>query len=134
MTMLGQTPVGEIAGLVVREPFVTEGVLRRTGEILPAAGNVQGLVALQYAHPATREALKHAAMCGECQRKFVDAPTLEAHKARDHDPRLVEMQAARAAEREPEPGPRDDAGSWRDANSILPMSVINGDEDGAEMA
>jgi hypothetical protein len=122
--------------------FVTEGVRRRHGEVLPLAGNVTGIINSQYAQYVSKEQFRASVVCSEkgCGRRFIDQQTMEAHVASEHSLEARAMQQALATGAEPEKGPADDEGSRADASNILPVGVTGtqmlaggvGSDDGAD--
>ena len=128
-----------IPGILVQSEFVSEGLLRRSGELLPAKGNFVGVIQAQYAMPATVQQMKAAVKCGVegCGRHFIDEQTREVHKQMAHDPARLEAMQRMAAGMDPEPAPRGgEPGALRDALEVLPQGVTGnrlggpaGDED-----
>ena len=120
----GLAPQGA-GGLMVFSDFVTEGVVRRHGEVLPLEGNVTGVINAQYAQYVSKEQMRGAVVCSEkgCGRRFIDQGTMEAHVASIHSPESLAVREALAKSVGPEPGPADDEGSRRDASGVLPVGV-----------
>jgi len=140
MSHLAATLVNQnIPGILVQAEFVCEGLLRRSGELLPAKGNYVGVIRAQYAMPATVQQMKAGVKCGAegCERRFMDEDTMVAHKAMAHDPARLEAMQRMAAGMDPEPAPRGgEQGALRDALEVLPQGVTGnriggpgGDED-----
>jgi len=140
MSHLAATLVNQnIPGILVQSEFVCEGLLRRSGELLPAKGNYVGVIRAQYAMPATVQQMKAGVKCGAegCERRFMDEDTMVAHKAMAHDPARLEAMQRMAAGMDPEPAPRGgEQGALRDALEVLPQGVTGnriggpgGDED-----
>ena len=140
MSHLAATLVNQnIPGILVQAEFVCEGVLRRSGELLPAKGNYVGVIRAQYAMPATVQQMKAGVKCDAegCERRFMDEDTMVAHKAMAHDPARLEAMQRMAAGMDPEPAPRGgEQGALRDALEVLPQGVTGnrlggpaGDED-----
>ena len=127
MSHLAATLVNQnIPGILVQSEFVCEGVLRRSGELLPAKGNYVGVIRAQYAMPATVQQMKAGVKCDAdgCERRFMDEQTREAHKQMAHDPARLEAMQRMAAGMDPEPPPRGgEQGALRDALEILPQGV-----------
>lgn len=94
-----------MVGLVVRSEFITEGLMRRPGEVLPATGTIAHVIASGIVEPLRRGTQQSLKQCTkpDCHRRFVDQETLVAHQARDHDPRWLKMREALAAGLDPEP-------------------------------
>ena len=115
-----------IPGILVQAEFVCEGLLRRSGELLPAKGNFVGIIQAQYAMPATVQQMKAGVKCDAegCDRRFVDEDTMAAHKAMAHDPARLEAMQRMAEGLDPEPAPvGGERAALRDAMEILPQGV-----------
>ena len=115
-----------IPGILVQSEFVCEGLLRRSGELLPAKGNFVGIIQAQYAMPATSQQMKQGVKCDVdgCERRFVDEATRDVHKTMAHDPARLEMMQRLAEGLDPEPAPvGGERAALRDAMEILPQGV-----------